>query len=242
MMTRKTLLTLFLICLIQHVLAQNTGYKPNKYQEVWAPEPRIVDTGMDDKTPPSDAIILYDGTGLDQWVSKRDGSPVKWKSENGVLTVVPKTGSIITKQKFGDCQLHIEWRSPAVVEEEGGQKRGNSGVYLQSRYEVQILDSYHNRTYSNGQAGAIYKQHIPLVNASRKPGMWQTYDIIYVAPRFNRDSIKVSAGRVTVIHNGVLIQNNVEMKGRAPHGEAPLLLQDHSDLVSFRNIWIRRLD
>lgn len=241
-MTYKIFPTILLVLLVHYVSAQSNKYQPNKYQEVWAPEPGMVDPGTDDRSPPSDAIILYDGSDLDQWVSKSDSSPVKWKSENGVLTVAPKTGSIITKQEFGDCQLHIEWRTPAIVEEEGGQKRGNSGVYLQSRYEVQILDSYNNLTYSNGQAGAIYKQHIPLVNASRKAGEWQTYDIIYIAPRFNQDSIKVSAGRVTVLHNGVLIQNNVEMKGNAPHGKAPLLLQDHSDPVSFRNIWIRPLD
>lgn len=241
-MNSKILTTILFILLAQYASAQSNEYNPNKYQEVWAPEPRVVDPGADDNTPPSDAIILYDGSDLDQWVSSRDGSPAQWESEDGILTVVPKTGSIVTKQAFGDCQLHIEWRAPAVVEEEGGQKRGNSGVYLQSQYEVQVLDSYNNRTYSNGQAGAIYKQHIPLVNASRKPGEWQTYDIVYQAPRFNQDSICVASGRVTVLHNGVLIQNNVEINSKAPHGKAPLLLQDHSDLVSFRNIWIRPLD
>lgn len=241
-MVSKSIFTLMLVLLVQQILAQSNPYNPNKYQEVWAPEPRKVDTGLDDKTPPSDAIVLYDGTSLDQWVSTREGSAIQWKSEDGILTVNPKTGSIKTKKEFGDCQLHLEWRTPAIVEEEQGQKRGNSGVYIQSRYEVQILDSYNNSTYVNGQAGAIYKQHIPLVNAARKPGEWQTYDILFTAPKFNSDSIKVSSGKVTVLHNGVLIQHNVELKGQAPHGKAPLMLQDHSDLVSFRNIWIRLLE
>ncbi len=226
----------------QQTAAQPNPYQPNKYNEVWQPEPRWVDTGTEDSTPPSDAIVLFDGSDLEQWVSARDGGNVKWENKDNVLTVSPKTGSIKTRQEFGDCQLHIEWRAPAVVEDETGQKRGNSGVYLQSRYEVQVLDSYNNRTYSNGQAAAIYKQHIPLVNASRKPGEWQSYDIIFTAPRFNADSIKISPGRITVLHNGVLVQNNVVLKGRAPHGKAPLMLQDHSDKVSFRNIWIRELE
>lgn len=222
--------------------AQSNPYNPNKYQEIWAPEPRLVDTGVDDKSPPSDAIILFDGSNLDQWISTRKDSEIQWKNENGILTVSPKTGSIRTKQHYGDCQLHIEWRTPSIVEEEEGQKRGNSGVYLQSIYEVQVLDSYQNRTYSNGQAGSIYKQHIPLVNASRKPGEWQTYDIIFTAPKFNADSLKVAPGRITVLHNGVLIQNNVALISGALHGKGPIMLQDHSDLVSFRNIWIRLLD
>lgn len=241
-MVSKSIFTLIFVLFVQQILAQSNPYNPNKFQEVWAPVPRKVDTGLDDKTPPSDAIVLYDGTDLDQWVSTRGGGVVPWISEGGVLTVAPKTGSIKTIQEFGDCQLHLEWRTPAIVEEEEGQKRGNSGVYIQSRYEVQILDSYNNSTYANGQAGAIYKQHIPLVNAARKPGEWQTYDILFTAPKFNADSIKVSSGKVTVLHNGVLIQHNVELKGQAPHGKAPLMLQDHSDLVSFRNIWIRLLE
>jgi hypothetical protein len=241
-MKKTFLITLTALVMVQVVLAQNP-YNPSKNQEIWAPEPRLVNTGMDDKTPPSDAIILFNGSNLDQWVSARkEGGEVQWKNENGILTVAPKTGSIKTKKEFGDCQLHVEWRAPSIVEEEGGQKRGNSGIYIQSKYEVQVLDSYNNRTYSNGQAASIYKQHIPLVNASRKPGEWQTYDIIYTAPRFNIDSLVVAPGRVTVLHNGVLVQNNVELKRRTPHGKGPLMLQDHSDLVSFRNIWIRELD
>ncbi len=240
-MIKTFLCTLITLVIVQVAIAQNP-YNPNKYQEIWAPEPRLVDTGVDDKTPPSDAIVLFDGSNLDQWISARKDGTVQWKNENGILTVAPKTGSIKTKQEFGDCQLHVEWRTPAVIEEEGGQKRGNSGIYLQGMYEVQVLDSFNNRTYSNGQAASIYKEHIPLVNASRKPGEWQTYEIIFTAPRFNNDSLVVAPGRVTVLHNGVLVQNNVELKRRAPHGKGALLLQDHSDLVSFRNIWIRELE
>jgi hypothetical protein len=165
------------------------------------------------------------------------------------MTVVKGAGNIVTKRSFGDCQLHIEFRTPAVVVGEG-QGRGNSGIFLQSRYEVQVLDNYNNRTYSNGQAGSIYKQHIPLVNACRPPGEWQTYDIIYTAPRFNADGIRIAPGRVTVIQNGVLVQNNVEIRGTTEydtmpknfaHGKAPLELQDHGNPVSYRNIWIRDL-
>jgi hypothetical protein len=236
------LIFIILAFIAVEISAQSNPYRPNQNQEIWAPEPRLVDTGVKDKTPPSDAIILFDGSNLDQWVSTRKDSEIQWTNEDGVLTVAPKTGSIKTKQHFGDCQLHIEWRTPVVVEEDGGQKRGNSGVYLQSIYEVQVLDSYENRTYSNGQAGSIYKQHIPLVNASRKPGEWQSYDIIFTAPKFNADSLKVAPGRITVLHNGVLIQNNVALISGFPHGKGPIMLQDHSDLVSFRNIWIRLLE
>ena len=166
------------------------------------------------------------------------------------MTVVRGAGSIQTKKSFSDCQLHIEWRSPAVVKGEG-QGRGNSGIFLMGRYELQVLDSYQNRTYSNGQAGSIYKQVAPLVNASRKPGEWQVYDIIFTAPRFNKDSTLKSQARITVIHNGVLVQNNTTIWGateyigiatNAWHPEKlPIALQDHGDAVSFRNVWIREL-
>lgn len=218
-----------------------------KLTEVWEPEPRVVTPGTA-TAPPSDAIVLFDGSNFDEW-THLDGSAVKWKLEDGAMTVVAKAGDIKTKREFGDCQLHVEFRTPAKVESEG-QGRGNSGVFLQSRYEVQVLDSYNNRTYSNGQAGSIYKQHPPLVNACRPPGEWQTYDIIFTAPRFNKDGIRIAPGRITVLHNGVLVQNNVELKGtteyaRMPlniaHGAAPIQLQDHDNPVSFRNIWIREL-
>lgn len=219
-----------------------------KATEVWEPEPPIVIPGSTNSAPPSDAIVLFDGSDLDAW-EHGDGSASKWIVKDGMATVKPRTGAIKTKAEFGDCQLHLEWRAPTVIEGEG-QGRGNSGVFLQERYEVQVLDSYNNRTYSNGQAGSIYKQSMPLVNAMRAPGKWQTYDIIYKAPRFNQDGIKVSPATVTVLHNGVLIQNGVEIKGTTEyigmpkniaHGDAPIVLQDHSNPVSYRNIWIRRL-
>jgi hypothetical protein len=238
-------LGLLLLCLPFCVRAQITDPKAT---EVWEPEPRIVTPGETNSAPPSDAIILFDGSDLDAW-QHGDGSVVKWIVEDGIATVKPRTGAIKTKEQFGDCQLHLEWRAPSVIEGEG-QGRGNSGVFLQERYEVQVLDSYNNRTYSNGQAGSIYKQSMPLVNAMRAPGEWQTYDIIYQAPRFNEDGIKVSAATVTVIHNGVLIQNNTEIKGTTEyiglpkniaHGDGSIILQDHSNPVSYRNIWVRRL-
>jgi len=215
--------------------------------EVWEPEPPIVGPGRNG-APPSDAIVLFDGSDLAAW-SAEDGGDAGWRVEDGAMTVVPGTGSIRTRQGFGDVQLHIEWRTPAVVKGEG-QGRGNSGVFLQGRYEVQILDSYQNRTYSNGQAGAIYKQHIPMVNASRRPGAWQTYDIFYRAPVFRADGTLVRKASVTVVHNGVLVQFGAEIQGPMtyrglpryePHGDEPVLLQDHDNPVSFRNIWVRRL-
>lgn len=218
-----------------------------KATEVWQPEPRKV-TGSTNNAPPSDAIVLFDGESAKHWQHK-DGKAVGWKVENGMMTVEKGTGDIVTKEKFGDCQLHLEWRAPQVIEGEG-QGRGNSGVFLQSRYEVQILDSYESKTYSNGQAGAIYKQHIPLVNATNPPTEWQTYDIIFTAPRFNQDGIKVASGYLTVLHNGVLIQNHAEIKGTTEyigfpknmaHGDDVIILQDHGNPVSYRNIWLRKL-
>ena len=219
-----------------------------KLTEVWTPVPPVVTPGLN-QAPPSDAIVLFDGTNLDAWTGDK-GGPAGWTVENGVLTVKPGSGSIITKQEFADCQLHLEWRTPAVVVGEG-QGRGNSGVFLQNRYEIQVLDSYNNVTYSNGQAGSIYKQYIPQVNASRPPGEWQSYDIIYRAPRFNNDGTVKSPAFATVLHNGVLIQDHVELKGpmvfRGPPAyvkhpfRQPLGLQDHKNPVSYRNIWIREL-
>jgi hypothetical protein len=209
--------------------------------------PRTVTPGSG-TTPPSDAFILFDGKNFDQW-THQNGTAVKWTLKDGIMTVAGGTGGIFTKKEFGDCQLHVEWRTPAEIKG-NGQGRGNSGIFLQNRYEVQVLDSYNNSTYSNGQAGSIYKQHIPLVNACRPSGEWQTYDIIFTAPRFNKDGLKASPARLTVIHNGVLIQNNVEVFGTTvnrglpqneAHGKAPIQIQDHGDRVSFRNIWIREL-
>jgi len=215
---------------------------------LWEPVPPVVTPG-NGTAPPSDAIVLFDGSDMDQW-EKPDGVPVGWKLEDGAMTVVKGTGSIQTKQAFGDIQLHIEWRSPSEIEGEG-QGRGNSGIYFQGRYEVQILDCYDNTTYVNGQTGSVYKQHIPLANACRPPGEWQIYEIIFVAPRFNEDGSLFSQATVTVLHNGVLVQNHVNIQGNTEHIglpaykthplKQPILLQDHSNPVSFRNIWVREL-
>ena len=240
-------LTLFMVFLftISFVRGQQNG--DPTLTEVWEPEPKVVNPGVG-TAPPSDAIVLFDGSNLGEWKGK-DGE-AKWVLEDEAMTVKPKTGAIQTKRAFGDMQLHIEWRTPTEIEGEG-QGRGNSGIFLQGLYEVQVLDSYQNRTYSNGQVGSIYKQHIPLVNACRAPGEWQTYDIIYQAPLFKSDGSLGRPARVTVIHNGILIQNNIELLGPSlyigkPKYEAhaeklPLMLQDHNNPVSYRNIWVREL-
>jgi hypothetical protein len=219
-----------------------------KLTEVWEPVPRVVTPGRGN-TAPSDALVLFDGKDLSEWESVK-GGPVKWTIGDAAFTVSKGAGDIRTRRAFGDCQLHIEWRTPAEVAGEG-QDRGNSGVYLQSRYEVQILDSYNNATYVNGQAASIYKQYIPLVNASRKPGEWQSYDIFFRAPRFLEDGTVDKPAYVTVVHNGVLVQDHVQIKGStvyrgnpeyAKHNaKEPLMLQEHGNPVSFRNIWIREL-
>lgn len=200
--------------------------------------------------PPSDAIILFDGKDLSQWVNDK-GGPADWTVTNGVVIVRGKN-QMFTKQPFGDCQLHVEWATPNPPSKKTGQARGNSGIYIQSRYEVQVLDSWNNPTYFNGQAGAVYKQYAPLVNASRKPGEWQTYDVIFHAPRFADDGKVLKPARVTVLHNGVLVQDNVEIKGLTHNDggpshyekhnlKEPLRLQNHGSPVRFRNIWIREL-
>ncbi len=215
---------------------------------IWEPVPPVVTPG-NGTAPPSDAIILFDGTDMDQW-EKPGGEPVGWKLADGTMTIVKETGSIQTKQSFGDMQLHLEWRAPAEIDTVG-QGRGNSGVYLQGLYEIQILDCYENTTYVNGQTGAVYKQHIPLANACRPPGKWQTYDIIFMAPRFKEDSSLFTPATVTVLHNGVLLQNHAVILGttenvglpayKAHPLKQPLLLQDHGNPVNFRNIWVREL-
>jgi hypothetical protein len=214
--------------------------------EVWDPVPPIVTPGQTNEAP-SDAIALFNGNNLDEWI-KEDGSPAEWEIKLGILTILNGKGSIMTKKSFGDCQLHIEWRTPETITGTG-QGRGNSGIFLQSRYEIQILDSYDNSTYSNGQAASVYKQQIPLVNACRKPGEWQIYDIIYTAPRFTNEGLLLAPAFVTVIQNGILVQNHSEIKGStvfigAPSysmhkSKEPLLIQNHGNPVSFRNIWIR---
>ncbi|MDI9364438.1 MAG: DUF1080 domain-containing protein [Flavobacterium sp.] len=230
-----------------------------KATEVWLPVPKIVTPGKTFAHAPSDAIVLFDGTSLDKWVSTNDTTkPAEWIVKKGMVTVNKKAGNIQTKQSFTDYQLHLEWLIPKNITGQG-QVRGNSGLFLASTgagdlgYEVQVLDCYNNTTYVNGQTGSVYKQAIPLANACKQPGEWQTYDIIWTAPRFNADGSLQSAARVTVIHNGVLLQNNFELKGAttyigAPsykaHGASPIKLQSHGDPsepISFRNIWVREL-
>ena len=229
--------------------------------EVYSPVPPKVTAGKTPQDAPSDAIILFNGTSLDAWTSD-EGKPAGWKLEDGVMSINNLSGGITTKQKFTDYQLHLEWREPKDVVG-SGQSRGNSGVYLaflglknkflEMGYEIQILDNYENKTYVNGQAASIYKQYIPLANACKPAGEWQTYDIIWKAPRFGEDSSLKKPAYVTVIHNGVLVQDHVEVQGQtfwvgkpyyAAHGPAPIRLQAHGDpgpTVSFRNIWIRPL-
>ena len=220
--------------------------------EVWVNVP-LVTPGQMNTDAPSDATILYNGNGLGAF-QKKDGSAAGWKIDaDGAVTDIKGAGDLITKEAFGNCQLHLEFREPAEVKG-SGQARGNSGVYIMGKYEIQVLDSYNNPTYSNGQAGAVYKQHVPLVNASRKPGEWQAYDIIFTAPVFKENGDLESPARVTVMHNGVLIQNNVTILGptdwvmkpvyKKHAAKLPLMLQDHGDdgnPISYRNIWIRNL-
>ncbi|WP_299185095.1 DUF1080 domain-containing protein [uncultured Aquimarina sp.] len=218
-----------------------------KETEVWEPEPKAI--SFDKTNTPSDAIILFNGEDLSQWISTKDSTTAGWTiNTDKTMTVKPGTGDIQTKNNFGSVQLHLEWKAPNIIEGEG-QGRGNSGVFFQNKYEVQILDSYQNRTYSNGQATSIYKQHIPLVNATKPNDQWQTYDIIFHQPEFTNGK-KVKSGSFTVIHNGVLVQDHVEILGSTEyigspkneaHGKGPIKLQDHSNPVHYRNIWIREL-
>ncbi len=243
--------------------AKPTLAKPEE-TEVWEPEPRVVTPGAQDAAPPSDAIVLFDGKNLDEWVSAQDKAPAKWIVANGVLTVNKAAGNIETKRSFKNYQLHIEWKIPENITG-SGQARGNSGVFLASTgpgdagYELQVLDSYNNKTYVNGQAASIYKQNPPLVNANRKPGEWQTYDVVWTAPVFasnadganNADGSLKTPAYVTVFFNGVLVQNHFELKGETlyrgqpfykQYDAAPIKLQAHGDPsepISFRNIWVR---
>ena len=219
--------------------------------EIWQPVPKTV-YSKTDSTPPSDAIILFDGSDFSNWETWGSKKPEWIINDDGSMTVVNGKGSIFSKESFGSVQLHIEWRTGTKdIDKHKNQSRSNSGVFLQKNYEVQILDSYNNPTYVNGQAGSVYKQHIPLVNASRKPGEWQSYDIIFTAPKFINKKLE-KPGFFTVFHNGVLIQNHVEIKGTttnvgnpkySAHGDAPIMLQDHCCVpLSFRNIWVRKLE
>ncbi|UPG94735.1 3-keto-disaccharide hydrolase [Luteibacter aegosomatissinici] len=230
-----------------------------KATEQWEPVPKVVTPGNPGSAPPSDAVVLFNGRDISQWEASKDHSAAHWKVHDGVLTVDKTSGNIQTKQKFKSYQLHLEWQVPKDITGEG-QGRGNSGVFLASTgpgdegYEVQIMDSFKNPTYVNGQAGSVYKQAAPLVNAMRPPGEWQTYDIIWTAPTFAADGSVKSAAYVTLFHNGVLVQNHTELAGETfyigkpkynAYTEAPIKLQahgDHSQPISFRNIWVRPLD
>jgi len=216
--------------------------------EWYSPIPPKVTPRSQPGMPPSDAVILFDGKDLSSWKGE-DGSAPKWEIREGAMVVKPGTGSIKTKQHFGDVQLHIEFKSPDP-ENHSGQNRGNSGIFLQSRYEVQVLDADNNETYVNGMVGSIYKQQAPLVNAYTKNGEWQVYDIYWKAPRFGTGGKLESPAMITVVLNGILVQNNYILKGTTPyigypvyeaHGRLPLMLQDHGTKVAFRNIWIRDL-
>lgn len=234
---------------------ENKGMKPEQ-TEYYEPVPPVVTPGRNPGDAPSDAIVLFDGHNLDGWVSAQDTTQAaQWTVADGAFTVKPGTGNIQTRQKFQDYQLHIEWREPKEPGKKG-QDHGNSGLFLASLgkgdagYELQILNSYQSTTYVDGQAGSLYKQYPPLVNACRPPGEWQTYDVVWVAPRFNADGTVKSPASVTAFHNGVLIQNHAVLKGVTlyighpyyiKHGPAPIKLQDHHHEVSYRNIWIRPL-
>ena len=238
-------------------MANAQGAKPKPEDtEVWKPVPTVVSPGRADRDPPSDAIVLFGGTNLDSWVSTKDHGPAHWLVQDGLLIPDKKTGNIETKRSFSNYQLHLEWRVPEGITG-SGQARGNSGVFLASTgpgddgYEIQILDSYENTTYVNGQAGAIYKQFPPLVNAMRKPGEWNVYDVIWTAPTFKADGSLDTPAYVTAVHNGVLIQNHVALSGPTlyigkpsytKHGPEPIKLQAHGDPsapIAFRNIWVR---
>jgi hypothetical protein len=222
-----------------------------RVHDIARPHPALVTPGGGPGQAPSDAIVLFDGKDLSQWatVGKSGNKGGQWIVKDGYFEVGRGTGHLATKEKFGDCQLHIEWASPEVIDGDS-QWRGNSGVMLMGRYEIQVLDSFNNKTYADGQAGSIYGQFPPLVNASRKPGEWQSYDIVFRAPRFQNGEAKERA-RVTVFHNGVLLHHDQEMVGPMAHRvvrkyeahgpEEPLMLQDHDTAVRYRNVWIRRL-
>jgi len=238
--------------------AQQSRADQAKATEVWGPVPTVVTPGATSDAPPSDAIVLFDGKNLDEWVTQKDKSAAKWPVADGILTVDKKAGNIETKRTFRNYQIHLEWRIPVGITG-NDQARGNSGLFLASTgagddgYELQILDSYENKTYVNGQAASIYKQSPPLVNAMRKPGEWQAYDVVWTAPTFNADGSVKTKAYVTAFHNGVLVQNHFELTGETlyigrpfykAYDRAPIKLQAHGDpspAISFRNIWVREL-
>jgi hypothetical protein len=238
------MLALAVLTLMQNQWPPNSPDRPKPPVVTPAPEQPPL-------PPPSDAVVLFDGTSLAEWQSAdAAGGPAKWAVRDGYMEVVAGAGNIMTKRGFGSVQLHLEWRAPLPAAGEG-QERGNSGVFLMSHYEIQVLDSYHNDTYADGQAGAIYGQTPPLVNASRPPGQWQTYDIVFHRPVFGPDGSVVRPASVTVFHNGVLVHDNDAITGWTVHNRVatyrphpdrlPLLLQDHGHPVRYRNIWVREL-
>ena len=253
---RKELIAVGCVCLALSINVnaqerESERWKPES-TEWYSPQPPKVQPGDKPGNPPSDAIVLFDGKDLSKWVSLEDGKKVdaKWKVEDGAMVVVPGTGTIQTKEYFGDCQLHIEFKTPIPGKDNVLQMKGNSGIMLQSRYEVQVLDCEDNPTYVNGYVGSIYKQSAPLVNAFTGTDKWQVYDIYWKAPRFGTNDELESPAMITVVLNGVVVQNNYVLKGTTPytglpkykaHGRMPLSLQDHGVEVAFRNIWIRNL-
>lgn len=248
---KKTSFSILALAIGWSLQAQEPLTKPEQ-TEFYEPVPKIVSPAAKIGGAPSDAIVLFDGSNLNNWLSAREGGgAAAWLlNGDGSMTVAGGKGDIKTKQVFQDFQLHIEWRSPLEPDSLKGQKKGNSGIFLQERYEVQVLNNYQNTTYTNGQAGSLYKQTPPLVNACAKMGDWNTYDIIYTAPRFRRNGSVESAAYVTVLHNGIIIQNHTPIQGtteyigppkNSAHGKAGIKLQDHGNAVSYRNIWIREL-
>jgi hypothetical protein len=241
------------------LVAQSPDKPKPEETEIWEPVPAVVTPGATCGAPPSDAIVLFDGKNMDEWLSVRDQTPAKWTVADGVMTVSKGEGSIQTKRSFKNYQLHVEWKVPTNITGTS-QARGNSGVFLASTgpgddgYELQVLDSYENKTYVNGMAGSMYKQAIPLANPTRKPGEWQTYDVVWTAPTFNSDGSLKTPAYATVLFNGVLVENHFELKGQTlyigkpfykAYSAAPIKLQAHGDKsepISFRNIWIRELN
>jgi hypothetical protein len=248
-----------LIAVTAPLFAQSPVKPKPEETEVWEPVPKVVTPGATCGAAPSDAIVLFDGKNLDEWVTVKDKSPAKWEVSDGVMTVNKVGGNIETKRSFTNYQLHIEWKVPTDITG-SGQARGNSGVFLASTglgddgYELQVLDSYENKTYVNGMAGSLYKQAIPLANPTRKPGEWQSYDVVWTAPTFNSDGSLKTPAYATVFFNGVLVENHFELKGQTlyigkpfykAYTSAPIKLQAHGDKsepISFRNIWVRELD
>ncbi len=248
-MTRTTPALVALVFALPAAAQEMTDEQKSTVTEIHEPVPETVETSED--APPSDATVLFGGENLDAWEGM-EGGEAPWTVEDGAMRIARGEGGIRTTEDFCDVQLHVEWRSPEETEGYDGQDRGNSGIFLQDRYEVQVLDSYDNPTYVNGQAASIYKQHAPMVNASGAPGEWQSYDIVYTAPDFSDAGMLTEPARVTVLHNGVVVQNDVEIQGKtvwigAPaydeaHGCAPISLQDHDADVAYRNIWVRPLN